>query len=368
MRISDIELRLCKLKDSPMANSEMRNGIRSDLEFLVLTMKTDDGLSASTFGFAGRGARMAGEIAAAALKPFFMGRDPLFRELHWHEYRMEDRWWNHIPMYSYGPFDIACWLLCAQAADQPLYKYLGAYRDRVPVYGSSLLLETVADYAEQALEVKNRGWNAYKLHPPGDPAFDVQAYRACREAVGPDFKLMSDPVAAYSFEQALKIGRELERLDFHWFEEPLYDESHHCLRELSRTLDIPICGAEVLNKHPYSVAECISTRVFDIVRADVSWSGGITAVMKTARLAEAFGVQCELHTTIYHPLELVNLHCCAAIKNTEFFELLLPDSHYAFGLKEAIEIKDGLAILPEGPGLGIELDWDQIEDSTFGIL
>ena len=87
MRINDIEIRLCKRSDSPMADSEMRNGIRSDLEFLVLTMKTDEGLSASSFGFAGRGARMAGEIAATALKPFFMGRDPLFREKHWHEYR-----------------------------------------------------------------------------------------------------------------------------------------------------------------------------------------------------------------------------------------------------------------------------------------
>ena len=70
----------------------------------------------------------------------------------------------------------------------------------------------------------------------------------------------------------------------------------------------------MIAKHPYSVAECISTRVVDMVRADVSWSGGITATMKTAHLAESFGVQCEIHTAIYHPLELVNLHCCAAIK------------------------------------------------------
>lgn len=368
MHIKDVEIRLCRLQEPPMAASEMRGGVKSDLEFLVLTLKTDEGLEASTFGFAGRGARMAGEIAASALKPFFLGRDPLFREQHWHDYRMADRWWNHVPMYSYGPFDVACWLLGALAANQPLYKYLGAYRDRVPVYASSLLLKSPADYAQQAREMQARGWKGYKLHPPGDVAFDLEAYHACREAVGPDFKLMSDPVAAYTFEQALKIGRELEKLDYHWFEEPLYDESHHTLRELTRTLDIPICGAEVLTKHPYSVAECISGRVFDIVRADVSWSGGVTAVMKTAHLAEAFGVQCEIHTTIYHPLELVNLHCCAAVKNSEFFELLVPDSHYAFGLKEPIRIEDGYAILPDKPGLGIDLDWDLIDNCTFDVL
>ena len=87
----------------------------------------------------------------------------------------------------------------------------------------------------------------------------------------------------------------------------LFDENFHNLRELTRILDIPIIGTEVIAKHPYSVAECIATRVVDMVRAvDVSWSGGITATMKTAHLAESFGVQCEIHTAIYHPLELVN--------------------------------------------------------------
>lgn len=368
MIIKEIEIRLCALEKPTMAHSEMRDGRRSNLEFIVVTMTTDTGITASTFGFAGRGARMAGEIAAATLKPFFLGRDPLFRERHWHEYRMADRWWNHVPMYSYGPFDILCWVLGAKEAQQPLYRYLGAARDRVPVYGSSLLLESPEDYARQARSVKDRGWKAYKIHPPGKPDVDEVIHRLCREAVGDDFPLMTDPVAAYNFEQALRIGRSLERLGYRWFEEPLYDESHHQLRELARILDIPICGAEVLNKHPYSVAEPIATRVYDIVRADASWSGGITAVMKTAHLAEAFGVQCELHTTVYHPLELVSLHCCAAVQNCEYFELLVPDTHYSFGLAQPIRIEDGYAVLPEGPGLGIELDWDLVENSTFAVL
>jgi L-alanine-DL-glutamate epimerase-like enolase superfamily enzyme len=329
---------------------------------------TDVGLRADTFGFAGRGARMAGEIAATVLKPFFLGRDPLYRERHWHDLRMVDRWWNHVPIYSYGPFDIACWLIGALAARQPLYQYLGAYRDRVPVYASSLVLATPEEYAQQALEVQAQGWAAYKLHPPGDVAFDLQAYRACREAVGDGFILMADPVAAYTHGQAMRVGRELERLGYHWLEEPLFDVDFHGLRELTRALDIPICGVEVLPGSHYSAAECIASRVVDIVRTDVSWKGGITPVMKTAHLAESFGVQCEIHTAIYHPLELVNLHCCAAIKNCEFFELLYPVEPYRFGLAQPIEIEDGAAVLPRGPGLGIDLDWDFIEDATFDIL
>ncbi len=353
-----------------MKDSEMRDGKKSDLEFLVITFETDEGLSASTFGFAGRGAAMAGEITRSIFKPFFLGRDPLYREKHWHDYRMADRWWNHAPIYSYGPFDINCWLLSALQADQPLYKYLGAFRDSVPIYGSSLVLDSPDAYAKEALEYKNRGFNAYKLHPAGknDIDLDIECHRTARKAVGDNFKLMSDPVASYTFEQALRFGRELEKLNYYWYEEPLYDENFHGLRELTRILDIPIIGTEVIEKHPYSVAECISTRVVDMVRADVCMSGGITATMKTAHLAESFGVQCEITTSIYRPIDLVNLHCCAAIKNSEFFEVLVPYEYFNFGLKEPITIDKGQAYLPSGPGLGIDLDWNFIDNTTFKIL
>jgi L-alanine-DL-glutamate epimerase-like enolase superfamily enzyme len=370
MKISNIDIRLCRHSNSLMKDSEMRDGKKSELEFLVITFDTDEGLSASTFGFAGRGAAMAGEIANTIFKPFFLGRDPLYREKNWHEYRMADRWWNHAPIYGYGAFDINCWLLSSLQAGQPLYKYLGAYRDSVPIYGSSMILESPEAYAKEALEYKQKGFNAYKLHPvgKGDYDLDVECHRAVRKAVGENFKLMSDPVASFNFEQALRFGRELENLNFHWYEEPLYDESFHGLRELTRILDIPIIGTEILEKHPYSVAEVISTRVVDMVRADVCMSGGITGTMKTARLAESFGVQCEITTSIYRPIDLVNLHCGAAMKNSEFFEVLVPYEYFSFGLKEEIKIEKGKALLPNKPGLGIDLDWDFIDNTTFKKL
>lgn len=368
MKINEIQIRLCRHDAPAMHDSEMRDGKRSDLEFLVLSLITDEGLRADTFGFAGRGAKTAGQIAADVIKPFFLGRDPLYREKHWHDFRMVDRWWNHVPIYSYGPFDIGCWLLSSLAANQPLYRYLGAYRDRVPVYASSLTLPDAQAYADQAVATRDLGWKGYKLHPIGTEHEDIDAYRACRHAVGDDFILMADPVCAYNPQQALRIGRELEKLNYYWLEEPLFDTSFHALRELTRRLDIPICGTEVLAGSHYATAECISTRVVDIVRTDVSWKGGITPVMKTAHLAESFGIQCELHTTIYHPLELVNLHCCAAIRNCEFFEVLMPTEYFDFGLKQPLEIEDGHAILPEGPGLGVELDWDFIDNATFEVM
>jgi L-alanine-DL-glutamate epimerase-like enolase superfamily enzyme len=76
--------------------------------------------------------------------------------------------------------------------------------------------------------------------------------------------------------------------------------------------------------------------------------------MKTAHLAESFGVQCELHTTIYHPLEVVNLHCSCAISNCEFFELLYPLTYMEFGMKNKLDIDaEGYARPPQRPGIGV---------------
>ena len=367
MRITDIHIHVCQ-HTSAIGAGQMK-GDKSELEFLAIRVVTDEGIEGHSFGFAGRGAQMAGQIAATAVKPWLLGKDPLYREALWHESRVQDRWWGHTPIYTYGPFDIALWDITAKRAGLPLFQLLGGYRDKVPVYASSLLHPTPEEYAAEALACKQRGLHGYKLHPPGHYAFDLAAYRACRAAVGDDFVLMADPVAAYNHEQALRMGRELEKLHFYWLEEPLYDVDLYGLKMLTSKLDIPICGTEVIAGSHYSAAYCIQERIVDMVRTDVSWKGGVTAAMKTARLAEAFGVQCELHTTIYHPLELVNLHCACAMRNCEFFELLWPPHVYNFGLLQDIQIDaEGYAHVPTGPGMGIGLDWDFIENATVAVL
>ena len=372
MQITDIEIRLCKHQEDVMSQTELRDTHRSDMQFLVITLKTDEGIDGVSMGFAGMGAEMAGSIASQSLKPFFLGKDPLAREKHWFDFRRYDRVWHLTPIYSYGPFDIALWDIAGKRADLPLYKLLGHYREKVPTYVSSLFLDTPEDYADQAAAFKAQGFHGYKLHPPSDYQEALAAYRLCREAIGddPHFKLMADPVTAHTYyEDALRMGRELEKLDYYWFEEPLYDVDFNGLRKLTRDLDIPICGTEVLVGSHYSTAECIASGVVDIVRSDVSWKGGVTAVMKTAHLAEAFGMRCEVHTAIYPALEIVNLHCCCAISNCEFFEALYPGSLMELGIKNPIQIDAaGYAHPPQGAGTGIEWDWDFLDNATVAVL
>ena len=97
----------------------------------------------------------------------------------------------------------------------------------------------VQAYADEAVSVKDQGFKAYKVHPRGqDLTEDIAIHRGVRTAVGPDFTLMSDPVGCFNLEDAIRFGRELERMDYLWLEEPLFDENVHSLRELTRVLDL----------------------------------------------------------------------------------------------------------------------------------
>ena len=365
--IKSIEIRACSAQGAKgkEVSVDLPGGQRPD--FTVVTITTEDGTTGTSFGFGALDAKAAG-AAQSQVKPFFIGRDAFDANKNMKDFEMFDRRWNHVPIYAYAPFDNACWDIVGKIANQPVYKLLGAAKSEIPLYVSSMFLPGPEDYARQALEVKAKGYRGYKLHPPNKGVeFDIECYRAVRKAVGDDFTLMADPVIMTNYEEALRAGRELEKLGFRWFEEPLLDVNFNGLKKLREKLDIPICGTEVLAGAHYSTAWCIKEGIVDIVRTDVSWRGGITAVMKTAHLAESFGVQCELHTTIYHGLELVQLHAALAISNCEFFETLYPWDDFEFGTQTKLNVIDGMVQAPTGAGLGIEYDWDFIEDHTLAI-
>ena len=105
---------------------------------------------------------------------------------------------------------------------------------------------------------------------------------AVREAVGDDFILMTDPVGDYTLDEAIRVGRQLEKLNYKWFEEPFRDFELYKYSELCRALDIPIAATETTRGCHWGVAQVIAQRAADIVRADVSWKDGITGALKIA--------------------------------------------------------------------------------------
>ncbi len=338
----------------------------------LTTVKTDEGVEGYCFG----GSRDLATLATRILK----GEHPLDRERIWHRLRQNQRSERVLLAdRNIGVIDQALWDLAGQLTHLPVYRLIGGYRDRVLAYASTMCgddipggLDTPEAYARFALACKERGYKALKLHtwmwPLGPNArHDVAACAAVREAVGPDMPLMLDSHHDYSREDALYIGRQLERLGFHWLEEPMPEHSVSSYVWLTEQLDIPVVGPETAEGKMYTRAEWIVRGASDISRGGVSDVGGITPLLKIAHLCESFGVAMEVHGG-----GAGNLHVlCAMGIPGEYYErgLLHPMLDYEAQtpwLRQIVDPLDseGYIHVSDRPGLGYDVDWDYIRDHT----
>jgi L-alanine-DL-glutamate epimerase-like enolase superfamily enzyme len=223
MKITDVHLTLFAWDDIPATTYGRHTGRFSGASQLgLVTVSTDEGLSGHAFlGSAMRGAHLDGQSLIQFLKPVVVGQDPLDRE------RLYQAMWQKARQTTYraiGAVDIALWDIAGKAAGMPIHRLLGSYRDRVPAYASSAVLATKEAYADEAVRFKGEGWSAYKIHPPTDPAVDIEVCRAVRRAVGDRFTTMLDSTWAYQYPEALRVGKVVEELGFHWYEDPLADD------------------------------------------------------------------------------------------------------------------------------------------------
>lgn len=276
---------------------------------------------------------------------------------------------------SYASAIDACvWDILGKAVGLPIYRILGAYRNRVLAYASSQHHRTVEEFVREVRQCKADGFKAYKIHPPevrgggSDIGLDMEVCKAVRQAAGDDFMLLMDPVGVYSREQAIKVGRLLEDLNYVAFEDPIPTTDIDGLVQLCQALDIPVHIGEFIFS-PYNYAEYIRRGAVDVVRFITDNVGGITGGMKIARLAECFGMECAPHNwgeTFDHA---VHFHCELAMPNNQWFEMTVPqgvgDRPY---IKDRIRIaKDGYVDAPVKPGLGYEIDRAVLEQMTQSI-
>ncbi|MGI9423870.1 MAG: enolase C-terminal domain-like protein [Hyphomicrobiaceae bacterium] len=368
MKIDAVDLTLFEWADIPPtryhAGSQNRAG-HSNLG--LLTIKTDAGVEGHAFlGSATNPAETDAGALIRFLKPVLMGQDPLAREtLH---VAMRGRQRN-MGLRTVGACDTALWDIAAKVVGLPLYKYLGAGRNSIGAYASSQVLDSRESYAEEALQFQSDGWKAYKIHPPQDPAEDIKVCEAVRAAVGDDYDLMLDSTWSYAYPDALRVGRAIEDLRFRWYEDPLNEEDIYSYVKLRDKLDIPLLATEYPQGDLGTYAIWVTERATDALRGDIPVKGGLTTMIKTAHLAEAFHMNYEVHHGGNSLNNMAQLHFACALPNTTYFEVLLPHGAHKFGVINEIEIgKEGLARCPETPGIGAEIDFELITRRKISVL
>jgi len=274
-----------------------------------------------------------------------------------------------------GALEVAIMDMIARKHGVPLYKFLGGGRKKVKVYASTGRLlrpdetvKLVERYTEMGIDIVKLRFRRRDVNE------DMEVLKAVRKEFGGGLKVAVDANQAWSYtppywdrKKALRVAKELEKYDVEWLEEPLWKDDVEGYRWLRENTSIPISGGEL----EHGIARfryLIESRAFDIVQADAVYSNGLKECLKVAALAEAFNLKFMPHA--WDPMLgwIANLHLAAALPEdlcpyieTPLDPLWWWDEVMKFALKEGIEIENGYAVLPDGPGLGVELDLEKLK-------
>ena len=368
MRITDVKVTVWEWKDIPPTRYTLRVSTSAKTAKMALVrIITDQGIEGNAFlGSALSGLGNDPNLIIERFKPMLVGQDPLARERIW---QTISGWAMGGIMRVIGAIDVALWDLAAKAAGVPVHRLMGSFRESVPAYASSAVFENPEEYAEEAVSFKEKGWSAYKIHPPAIPELDIKICEAVRLAVGDDYRIMLDSTWSYDYPSALRVGKAVEELGFYWYEDPLaYDDLYGYVK-LKQVLAIPLMATEMPSLGPTSYAPWLMEKATDYLRGDVAIKGGLTSCLKTAHTAETFHMNYEVHHGGNSLNNVANLHLIMAIPNCEYFEVLLPDGAQKHGLVNDIEVDaDGLVHAHQSPGLGVEIDFDLIEKNKIAEL
>jgi L-alanine-DL-glutamate epimerase-like enolase superfamily enzyme len=312
--------------------------------------------------------------------PYLFGKNALERE---RIYTDVNRALRQVARLGYAPVDIALWDIAGKIHDQPIHRLLGGYKDRLPCYASTYHGDhqpdglsspgAFADFAEQCLEL---GYPAFKIHGWGRAPIrqEIANVHEVGKRVGAKMDLMIDPACEYmTFGEALKVGWACDDERFFWYEDPYRDGGtsqfgHRKLRQLIKT---PLLQTEhVRSLEPH--IDFVVNEATDFVRGDVGYDG-ITGAMKIAHACEGLGVDVE-----FHGPGPAQRQCMAAVRNTNYYEMgLLHPKAPASNLADVyLDYRDDLTAIdgegnvpvPQGPGLGVLIDWDWVEHHRSGLV
>jgi len=323
--------------------------------------------------------------AVEELKRVLIGKDP-FRIEHLWQLMYKSSFYRGGPVLSsaISGVDIALWDLKGKILNAPVYELLGGpSRERVRLYAhiepftaggyvkskdsEGLELGTTSEYIEFALERKEQGFSAVKLVPVYSPRpldhvdavrGTLEKVKAVRDALGDKVDIAIDIHGRVLPAVAAALVEELATYGVLFVEEPCPPEDIQSLAAIRQRAKIPIAAGERLTSK-WEALRLLTTNAVDILQPDLCHAGGVTECKKIAALAEAYDVVMAPHCPL-GPIALAAcLHLDAAIPNFLIQEFITLGENY---LLNPFEVSQGYVHIPQGPGLGIELDEGYVKE------
>ncbi|MCY4526499.1 MAG: mandelate racemase/muconate lactonizing enzyme family protein [Anaerolineaceae bacterium] len=348
---------------------------------LLLRIETDEGLVGWGEGGQYGPPEPVAACIQAVLAPQILGRDPRqpvrIQELLYALTRDFGQKGAYVEAIS--AIDIALWDLTGQALGEPVHRLLGgAFRDRVHAYATGCYYRPehqddaagqLPALADEARSYVDAGFDTIKMKVGLLAIADDGARVACvREAIGPQTRLLADANHAYNAYSALRVGRILEAHDVLWFEEPVVPEDLDGYRLLRRSLDVAIAGGECEFMR-YGFRRLFEQGCVDIAQPDLCAAGGLSEWVKIHALASSFGIATIPHVWGSGVALAAALHALAATPPFPYTALPQPLTNEPLIefdrnpnpwrdelLVTPPRLLDGCLPVPQGPGLGIQVD------------
>jgi len=335
--------------------------------YIIVRIETDEGI----VGY-GEASPMGASVVANTVRHLgrmIVDQDPFNIEALW--MRMFTRGHKLGPMgaqlEAMAGIDIALYDIKGKALNTPIYNLLGgAFRLKIPIYASSMRRDmTPEEEAERVEKFHAQGYTWYKQHSAVQWGYDnerdqtIDVVKAIRDRLGDKMTLLVDVNNAYTVHHAVEIGRQLEDLNVFHFEEPIPAYDYDGYSRLQASLDIPIAAGEQEYTR-WQFRDLITIAQVDILQPDVVKSGGFTEMMKIAALAQTYNKPITVHNTQPTIGTAAHLHFWAACQNCHYPQEYNIEPHPLRDrtpiLKTPLKIHDGCMDVPQGPGLGIEVD------------
>ena len=353
MKITDLRLRFAK-------------------HYLFVEIDTDEGVTglgeAGNWGFLSSTAD-----AIMKFKPYLIETDPFNAEDIFQNLYRAVYFRGSVIMSALSAIDIALWDIKGKKLGVPVWQLLGGKtRDKVRVYASVMTkTEDLNELAESYKELQRQGFNAAKIFVNGpiqskNEGFDeyysgrvedeLEKVRIIREAVGPHFDFVLEAHRGMDVPTAVTFGREVEKYRPMVFEDPVTPDNIDTMAQVADKVNIPIAtGERFTNIREFEML--MDKTAVRYIRPDVCAIGGITATKKIAAMAEAHDVLLIPHNPLGPVSTAACLQICACIPNLGIQELptfCLNGAEEAM-VKEPMKFKDGYLLIPEAPGIGVEL-------------
>lgn len=341
---------------------------------MLIRVTTDTGLNGYAPGPAHE--RAAGEIREI-IGPFLLGRDPR----RWKELKFQS---DPEIVKTYHAVEIALIDLASRYEGCALSELLGGRkRNNIKLYGSAGMYMTPEEYAEEAAAIAAMGFPAYKMRPGIGPEKDLESVALIRQAVGTQIGLMVDAHTwwrmgdrSYSFDTVKTLADDMAAYDPVWLEEPLPPEDHDAYKNLRKQTHVKLASGEHESDET-GFQDLIDSQAVDYVQMDVLCQGGFSTAQRIFESVRKQGLRFAFHSwgTALEVLTAAHLGICRPENVVEWLEYPCYSNEgrpgmYPFPisdeiLKEPLEIENGYLVVPNGPGLGIEINENVLEKYPF---